>query len=112
MRAISNQKLVTISKQPCDKDNLFYVTNIKATFEAFNNLTKNELGIWLYLSCNQDKYSFALSTQHLSELTGIEKRNAQRAINSLVKKRYLEKTSEGSNHYIFHEIPIKEEGEK
>ncbi len=103
-----NQKMATIKKEPCDRNNLYAKINLEALKLAMNNLQNAEFEIWVYFAKNQENYTFALSPQAAAEW-GISRSTFNRTINKFIDEGYLISTKEGSNHYDFYEIP-KEKG--
>ena len=105
---VPNQKLVTIKKAPCDRDNLYAKINIEAIQKAMNNLTNAEFQIWVYFAKNQEAYTFALSPKAAEEWN-ISRTTFNRTVFKFIEEGYLVADKDGSNHYDFHEIP-KEKG--
>ena len=102
--SVPNQKKVLIGpRAPRDKSNLYGTVNLDALKEAMINLKETSFKLWCYFNKNQDGYSMELS-QKDCESWGIKKTSYYRAIEDLESKGYLTH-EEGSNCYIFHEIP-------
>ena len=99
-----NQKIVIIKKEPCDKNNLYAVINLKALRVAMIVLRNESFRIWCYLAKNQNKYQFDLSKE-ACDSWGIKKDSYYTHVKTLIAKGYLVPIREGSNHYLFHELP-------
>lgn len=106
-RTYPNQKVITISKEPCDTDNIYCKINLNALKLALNALSPAEFKFWVYLAKNQNNHVFALS-QRDAEDWGTKQTTFHRNIKTFIDEGYLI-GNEGSNHYTFYEIP-KEKG--
>lgn len=104
---VANQKVITISKEPCDKDHIYAKINLNALKLALNALTPAELKLWLYFAKNQNNHVFALSPQDAEEWKN-SRTTFNRTITKFIDEGYLI-GKEGSNRYTFYEIP-KEKG--
>lgn len=58
---------------------------------------------------NQDKYSFALSCKDFCRWAGVSKNTYETAVKELIERSYLVRKEEGSNVYIFYEMPQNDE---
>ncbi len=67
-------------------------------------LRNNDFKLWCYMTKNQNKYGFDLS-QKACEAWGIKKDAYYKAVESLINNKYLVPVRDGSNYYIFHELP-------
>ena len=104
-----NQDFVTINKEPCDKNNIYAMINIKALNLAAKDLTPAQFEVWLYFAKNQAGYTFAVSPAAALDEMGIKKDTFQKAKAVLKDKGYLiEDLSKGKNHWIFREVPVEE----
>ena len=57
--SVPNQRLLTVSKEPTNKANLFTANNLEALGQAAKRLqSKGGFKLYMYLAKNQDKYSF------------------------------------------------------
>lgn len=109
MFSTANQDIVTVSKEICNKDNLYAMVNIKAMEAAIKDLTPREFQVWLYFAKNQAGYTFAVSPAAALQEFGISKDTFQKAKQVLKAKGYLiEDVAKGGNHWIFREIPVEE----
>lgn len=76
--------------------------------DAMKNISKvSTLKAYLYLIQNTNNYYFALSTQDISNTTGISLKSAKDAINELIEKGYL--VLRDKHTYDFYERPRGEE---
>ena len=101
---VPNQKVVTISKEPCSKNFPFAMVNLYALNRAMKHLTNAEFEIWMYFAKNQNGYKFALSPAD-AERWGIARTTFNRTIDTFISHNYLVCDEEGSNKYTFHELP-------
>lgn len=89
LQLVPNQKAIRImTKEKCDKDNLYVCINLEAIEAAMAALDGNCFKLWLYLAKNQSGYEFGLS-QKDCEKYGLKKDAYQRAVNVLIEKGYL-----------------------
>ena len=108
METVPNQKVVQIQKEKVGKNNLYAVISLKGIDEAAT-LPKTAFKLWMYLVKNQDKYSFALSCKDFCRWAGVSKNTYETAVKVLIERSYLVQKAEGSNVYIFYEIPQDDE---
>lgn len=105
----ANQRRITIHREvpKGTKDSkrsyvIAYNDNIN---DAMKNISKvSTLKAYLYLIQNTNNYYFALSTQDISDTTGISLKSAKDAINDLIEKGYL--VLRDKHTYDFYERPI------
>lgn len=103
--AVPNQDIIKIgNREPFDKEHLYGRFHIDALQSAMNNLKGETLKLWLYLAKNQDGYQFELSQKAVAEW-GLKKDAYYTARKKLMELGYLTPVREGSNIYIFSEIP-------
>lgn len=103
-----NQKYITIeNKAVCDnKENFYMRIQIQALTNAMKNLSATGLQLFLYFSKNQTGYSFWLSKVDVLNNTGIKSEATYlKAVKELINKGYLIQENEGSNKYLFYEVP-------
>ncbi len=91
-----------------DSNNLYGRFHLDALQEAMNNLKGESLKLWLYLAKNQDNYQLELSQKALLDW-GLKKDAYYTARKRLIELGYLTPQREGSNIYIFSEIPKKKQ---
>lgn len=84
-----NQKVIHIMKKKYFRD--FLQIGIKEWEKAFQDLSKNELGLYLYLSSNADGYDLTLSPALIEEELGIKRTSYHDSITKLKKLGYLVK---------------------
>lgn len=58
MRTNPNQKIITVYKAKCDKNNRYMLTNLEALGQAAKELKAGAFKLWIYFSQNQNGYSF------------------------------------------------------
>lgn len=106
--SVENQKVVEIGARPKrDKNNLYAMVNLDALKEAMKNLKGSSMKMWMYFNKNQNGYKFDLSRADCLEW-GIKKDSYYSAIADLIERGYLVPIREGSNHYMFYEVPLSE----
>ena len=100
-----NQKVITIGcKEPCDKKNLYTMTNLDTLQEAMKNLKGESFKLWCYLQKNQEGFKLELS-QKACEGWGIKKDAYYSGVNTLINEGYLIQT--GEDLFTFSEKPKK-----
>ena len=63
IKTVPNQKIITVRKEPVNKQNIYSMNNIQALFEALYNLTSTVgFKLYIYIAKNQNDYEFALSS--------------------------------------------------
>ena len=107
-KTVPNQKQIRISKEVCNKDNLYATINFQAMESAALNLDAGAFKLWIYFSKNQNGYEFALSSKAVEETFGIKIKQYNNAVAELIEKKYLVNTK--GNNYIFNEIPVNTKG--
>ena len=108
LHLVPNQKAIRImTKEKCDKDNLYACINLEAIEAAMAALDGNCFKLWLYFAKNQSGYEFGLS-QKDCEKNGLKKDAYQRAVNVLIEKGYLTEIELYPNliGYAFTEKPV------
>ncbi len=101
MTTFPNQKIISINKEPANRDNLYFIANYEATKNAMKELRHGSLKLWLYLNMNQPGYEMALSPADVEYKTGLSPASYSRAVEELTKKLYLVNRESGSNLYDF-----------
>ena len=108
-KTVPNQRVITVHKEPTDKQHLYTKNNLEAIDEASRTL--KSLGgfkLFIYLAKNQDNYNFALSSSDFQEWSGLSRSAYTTAFNELVEHGYL--VSENNNNiYEFYEKPVPKE---
>ena len=108
-----NQKIITIKKEKCDRDNLYAMINIDAMEKAAIDLcgrTANAFILWCYFARNQNNYQLALSNKAVSAAMGLSKDAYDNAVSLLIDRGYLVRVKD--NMYDFYEVPIIGEEKK
>ena len=96
--------MLTIHKEPTDKDHKYSLNNLAALDEAAFNLQKKaSFKLYMYLAKNQDKYNFALSSSHFMAWAGVAKTAYDSAFEELEEKGYLVPKEPGSTVYTFYD---------
>lgn len=111
MATVPNQKIITVIKHKCDKNNLYSTINLQVKREAAQNLDAGAFKLWNYFADNQSYYTFGLSRTAIENAYGIKKRQYDNGIQELIEKKYLVKIEGTNNQYIFYEAPWLENNE-
>lgn len=111
MATVPNQKIVTVIKHKCDKNNLYSTINLQVKREAAQNLDAGAFKLWNYFADNQSYYTFGLSRTAIENAYGIKKRQYDNGIQELIEKKYLVKVEGTNNQYNFYEAPWLEGNE-
>lgn len=107
--SVPNQKVITVNKEPTDRNNLYMCLNIDALQKAMNDLTPAQLKVWMYFAKNQNNYQFELSSVAVCGFCNISDKTYREAVKTLVAKRYLVPRAADKKCYDFYEIPIEVE---
>ncbi len=110
LQTFSNQKVVKVSKEICNKENLYAAINLAAMNAAACNLDAGAFKLWCYFAKNQNGYEFALSSKAVEQTFGIKIKQYNNAVKELIEKGYLVNTK--GNNYIFNEIPLNTKKDK
>lgn len=101
---VPNQRQITVSKSPCDKNHKYTMNNLDALDEAAGRLTsKAGIKLYLYLSKNQDKYKFNLSSSHFQQWANVKKTAYDSAFKELVEEGYLVQKQGTKDIYTFYD---------
>ena len=106
LKTVPNQKVITVKKQPTDKQNYYTMINLNALESAGRDLKSGAFKLWVYLAQNQNNYTFALSNKAVAEYFGIKKDQYDNAVKELIEKGYLIETAK--NKYKFVELAVKD----
>lgn len=99
MATYPNQKTVIVQKTPTEAEQVYCKFDKEGLFRAVQELTHNELKVYLYLASNKDGYRAGLSTADIAERTNANQRRVQSAVNGLIEKGYLIQLQ--NNEYLF-----------
>lgn len=104
VKTTSNQRIISVNKEPTDKQHLYTANNLEALDEASGRLlSAGGFKLYIYLAKNQNNYKFALSSKDFMNWSGLGKQAYRTAFNELVKEGYLIQDSEQSNLYYFYD---------
>lgn len=111
-KVVPNQKVVTVSKQKCDKQHLYATINLEAMEQAAQALDAGAFKLWVYFAKNQNGYEFALSSSAVQATFGMKIKQYNNAVDQLIEKGYL--VVQSGNQYAFNEKAVitKEDNEK
>ena len=98
--AYANQKVIKINKRPLVKP--YYYTKMENLQQAMQTITKvSALKMFLYLSKNEDKKDWDLSSKDFRFWTGLSKNMADEAIDELIKLGYIIQPNPDIKRYSF-----------
>lgn len=104
VKTVPNQRTISVSKQPTDKQHKYTANNLDALDEAASRLqSKGGFKLYMYLAKNQDKYYFALSSSAFCLWSGLGLRAYTTAFEELEKEGYLVKKEDKEKSYIFYD---------
>lgn len=110
IETVPNQRVLTIHKEPTDKQHKFTANNLAALDEAARRLqSKGGFKLYMYLAKNQDKYNFALSSSDFCNWSGLGIAAYRTAFEELEKQGYLIINGSSKNNYIFYDKAQKED---
>lgn len=111
----NKQKIISICKEPCDKQHVFAQINIEAINQAAKQLSPLGFKTWIYLAKNQPIKHWELSSKHAVETFGFTDTNSfQRGIKELIEKGFLNLQEDNDiypNSWNFVEIAVEQERE-
>lgn len=73
IKIVPNQKIVKVSKEPCNKSNYYAAINLEAMEQAAQALDAAAFKLWIYFAKNQNNYEFALSSKAVSDTFGMKR---------------------------------------
>ena len=103
IQTVPNQWVLTINKDAINEDTLYARFNMSALDNACKDLNAGALKLWIYLSKNQDGYTFALSPSDIKEKFNMGKTQYDNARKELLEKGYI--VIERGRYYKFYETP-------
>lgn len=90
IKTVPNQRVITIHKEPTDRQHKYTINNLEALNLAVNDLqSKVGIKLYLYFASNQNEYRFALSSSDFCEWAGCGIKAYNTAFEELEKKGYL-----------------------
>lgn len=102
IKTVPNQKIITVRKEPADRQHIYSTNNIQALYEALYNLTSTVgFKLYMYIAKNQNEYEFALSSADFCNKANCGIRAYNTAVAELESKGYLIK--EKGTIYNFYE---------
>ena len=110
IETVPNQRVLTIHKEPTDKQHKYTCNSLEALGEAAKRLqSKGGFKLYMYLAKNQDKYNFALSSSDFCNWSGLGIAAYRTAFEELEKQGYLIINGSSKNNYIFYDKAQKED---
>lgn len=110
IETVPNQRVLTIHKEPTDKQHKYTCNSLEALGEAAKRLqSKGGFKLYMYLAKNQDKYNFALSSSDFCNWSGLGIAAYRTAFEELEKQGYLIINGSSTNNYIFYDTAQKED---
>ena len=108
-KTVPNQRILTIHKEPTDKEHKYTANNLEALDEAAARLqSKCGFKLYMYLAKNQDKYNFALYSSNFCAWCGCAMTAYNTAFKELQSEGYLIPKEPGSTIYTFYDKAQKE----
>lgn len=87
---VPNQREITVNKAPTDRTHKYTANNLEALDEAARRLqSKGGFKLYMYLSKNQDKYNFNLSSNDFMIWSGLGYTAYTTAFQELEEEGYL-----------------------
>ena len=110
IETVPTQRVLTIHKEPTDKQHKYTCNSLEALGEAAKRLqSKGGFKLYMYLAKNQDKYNFALSSSDFCNWSGLGIAAYRTAFEELEKQGYLIINGSSTNNYIFYDKAQKED---
>lgn len=75
--------------------------------DAYNNLTPEQFGVYLFLAGNADGYIQGYSPEHISKVLHMNVKTARSAKEALKAKGYIVNTGDFDNDFVFHRVPVE-----
>ena len=99
-----NQRIITVNKEKCGKDNKYTTNSLAAVDEAAYNLqSKGGFKLYFYIAKNQSEYKFALSSRDFIQWSGLSRQSYSTAFEELEEYGYLIKKDGTDNIYTFYD---------
>jgi hypothetical protein len=90
LSTVPNQRVITVTKETCDKKHLYTANNIAALDEAAYRLqSTGGFKLYMYMAKNQDKHKFALSSSDFMRWSGLKNTAYNTAFKELISEGYL-----------------------
>ena len=114
IETVPNQRVLTIHKEPTDKQHKYSVNNLEAMGEAARRLqSKAGFKLYMYLAKNQPtevtKREWVLSSADFCNWSGAGIAAYRTAFEELEKQGYLIINGSSTNNYIFYDKAQKED---
>ena len=110
IETVPNQRVLTIHKEPTDKQHKYTCNSLHTLLESTKRLqSKRGFKLYMYLAKNQDKYNFALSSSDFCNWSGLGIAAYRTAFEELEKQGYLIINGSSTNNYIFYDKAQKED---
>lgn len=104
LQTVPHQRVITVNKEPADKQHLYTVNNLAAVDEAARYLqSKGGFKLYYYIAKNQHNRQFALSSQDFCAWGGIGIAAYNTAFAELVEKGYLVPKEDSKTVFIFYD---------
>lgn len=104
LHTVPNQRILTVNKEPTDKQHLYTMNNLEAIGEAARSLqTKAGFKLYIYIAKNQNNHTFALSSKDFCEWSGVGIAAYNSAFAELVDNGYLVSKNDSKTTYMFYD---------
>lgn len=107
IKTVPNQRIITVNKEPANKNNIYACINKEAMRSAMMDLqSKAGFKLWCYFADNKQCYSFALSSKDFCKCAGCGMDAYRKSFQELLDKDYLVKRLDAYETYDFYEKPL------
>ena len=104
LQTVPNQRVITVNKEPTDKQHLYTVNNLAAVDEAARYLkSKAGFKLYYYIAKNQNNRQFALSSKDFCYWGGVGIAAYNTAFAELLEEGYLVPKENCKNIFIFYD---------
>lgn len=111
IKTVPNQRIISINKSPTDKQHLYTKNSLEGLSQAASALTSLAgFKLYMYLSMNQNNYSFALSSADFIAWANVSRTAYNTAFNELLTKGYLVQLN--TSNYAFYDIAQNKQEER
>lgn len=104
VQTVPHQRVITVNKEPTDKQHLYTVNNLAAVDEAARYLqSKAGFKLYYYIAKNQNNRQFALSSKDFCSWGGVGIRAYNTAFAELVENGYLIPKEDSETIFMFYD---------
>lgn len=104
VQTVPHQRVITVNKEPTDRQHLYTVNNLAAVDEAARYLqSKAGFKLYYYIAKNQNNRQFALSSKDFCSWGGLGIRAYTTAFAELVENGYLVPKEDSETIFMFYD---------